>query len=306
VLRDNPYRDLVDGPVEHGQDGTETVGDALRPVTVEVCPDPVFIIGSPRSGTSVLAWSLAQHRDLWTSNETEFISVLFDQAAAVYRKFCSKPDTFITKHGIDHKEFHAALGLGINALISSRSEGKRWIDNSPGYTTAAWALKDMFPGSSFIHIVRDGRSVVNSMQHFRDRAPSEPWTTDFTAAVEMWNSYVKLAMDFCERNPEDSLTVRNEDLIEGADEEFERILAFLGVAHESAPAKFFRTSRINSSFGPLVWGAEAGTVAESTVNDVHRGTAARAWREWSDGQREIFTEIGGDLLRRLDYPDEVG
>ena len=46
---------------------------------VQICSDPVFVIGSPRSGTSVTAWALHQHPELWTSHETEFLRELFGE-----------------------------------------------------------------------------------------------------------------------------------------------------------------------------------------------------------------------------------
>ena len=143
----------------------QTTGDLLTTVTVRTCPNPVFVIGSPRSGTSVLPWSLAHHWDFWTSGETEFIHAFFDQGSAVYKALCEKKRTFIPTNGVGHEEFFSSLGLGVNALISSRSNGQRWIDQSPGYTTMAWVLADMFPGAQFIHVLRDGRSVVNSMAY---------------------------------------------------------------------------------------------------------------------------------------------
>ena len=152
----------------------QTTGDLLTTVTVRTCPNPVFVIGSPRSGTSVLPWSLAHHWDFWTSGETEFIHAFFDQGSAVYKALCGLERTFIPSNGVGHEEFFSSLGLGVNALISSRSEGQRWIDQSPGYTTMAWVLADMFPGAQFIHVLRDGRSVVNSMIHFGDRAADQP------------------------------------------------------------------------------------------------------------------------------------
>ena len=279
--------------------------DNFTTVSVDICPNPVFVIGSPRSGTSVLPWALAHHFDFWTTEETEFIHGLFGEGEAVkvYADLCEKKRTFITHHGVDHKEFFSSLGLGLNALISSRSEGRRWVDQSPGYTTMAWTLADMFPGSYFIHVLRDGRAVVNSMLHFADHAAADvpkealpPWAIDFEAAVRTWTHYVEFALKFCEGNPDRTITVRNEDLVENPEAEFRRLFEFLGTSDNTQPAKFFKNSRINSSFGPLVWGTETKDRA------VRRATAAGAWRDWSDEQRAVFSDIAGDLLRTLEYP----
>jgi SAM-dependent methyltransferase len=296
-----------------GGSGTATeasAGGNLITIPVQICPDPVFVIGSPRSGTSVLPWALAHHWDFWTSDETEFIHGLFGegQAGQVYAELCLKRRSFITTHGIDHREFLGSLGLGINALISSRSKGGRWIDQSPGYTTMAWHLADMFPGSYFIHVLRDGRAVVNSMLHFREREGADDaalpaWANDFETAVRTWKHYVEFALDFCERNSDRCLTVKNEDLVERTDDEFARIFDFLGARHNAEPAGFFRASRVNSSFKPLVWGS--GQVSRPPPEDHPYGPAARAWGDWSAEQRATFTEIAGELLDGLGYPSDV-
>jgi hypothetical protein len=292
------------------EDNRRTETDLHTTIAVRICPNPVFVIGSPRSGTSVLTWALAHSGEFWTSEETEFMHGLFGegQPTKVYKDLCSRPRTFITRHGIDHKEFYAALGLGINALVSRRSAGKRWIDQSPGYTTMAWLLADMFPGARFLHVLRDGRAVVNSMLHFFDRISPDAdpetlpaWAKGFQSAVETWKDYVEFALSFCERNPERCLTVRNEDLVEETAREFSRIYEFLGAKFNAYPIEFFKSSRVNSSFGPLVWGS--GERTEDRGRSIQRATAIDAWRDWTPQQRKVFTKIAGDLIERLGYPD---
>ena len=61
----------------------------------------MFVIGSPRSGTSVLPWSLAHHWDFWTSDETEFIFHLFARAGEVHQALSERKGTFITQQDVD-------------------------------------------------------------------------------------------------------------------------------------------------------------------------------------------------------------
>jgi hypothetical protein len=286
----------------------ESSDDLLDTVTIRTCPNPVFVIGAPRSGTSVLPWALSHHWDFVTSEETEFLHGIFDQADAVYREACKDPRGFMNTHNISYEEFFASLGLGINALITSRSNGKRWIDQTPGYTTMVWILAAMFPGASFIHMLRDGRAVVNSMVHFGGRPEARAagkqlpgWATNFPLAVETWKHYVEFALDFCDRNPDRSLTVKNEDLMAQTGPEFKRIYAFLGAPHNASAAEFFRTSRVNSSFEPMVWGT--GKRGVKPPAKAPKAAAEEAWRDWNDEQRATFTEIAGDLMKRLGYPD---
>ena len=45
---------------------------------------PVFIVGAPRSGTSMLHWALVQHENLWGSVESDFISRLIEGTETAY------------------------------------------------------------------------------------------------------------------------------------------------------------------------------------------------------------------------------
>lgn len=50
-------------------------GDAL-------CSSPVFVIGSPRSGTTPWPAGLGEHSRLWTSHESYFVNGLYGQGRA--------------------------------------------------------------------------------------------------------------------------------------------------------------------------------------------------------------------------------
>src|SRR5579872_954601 len=116
----------VDGPVQ----------------TIEICQNPIFIIGSPRSGTSILARSLARHSDLWYSIEGQIFDRLFADRRLdeVYAHGSARSWSWIRRENVSREEFIEAAGLGINALYTSRSKGKRWIEKTPGNTLVASLL----------------------------------------------------------------------------------------------------------------------------------------------------------------------
>ena len=273
----------------------------------DTCPNPIFIIGSPRSGTSILAWASAQHSQLWTSVESDVLFDLFgngrvDQA---YQTARGRPDgsDWLNVHGVERAEFLGYLGLGLNALISSRSQGKRWIDQTPRNTLMVDVLADMFPDAQFLHILRDGRRVVNSMIHFSDVLGAEggerfknsgrlpKWATDFTTACQTWSKFVDTALEFGERHPQRCLTVINELLVTQTDECFADIFRFIGVAHEDAPVRYFSSNRINSSFRPT-------TADPSWVQRL-----SKPWEEWTVNQTAIYLEEAGPTLAKYALAD---
>ncbi|MFL5241592.1 MAG: sulfotransferase family protein [Gemmataceae bacterium] len=267
----------------------------------QVCPNPIFIIGAPRSGTTILAESLARHSGLWASEESEVLLDLFGRGLAdkaFARVSALKGGSWLRKQGVERSEFLGFLGLGLNALFTSRSQGKRWVDHTNLYTLMADVLADMYPGAFFIHVLRDGRRVVNSTLHFANRfSPQDrsskipegriaPWAADFTEACKVWAQYVTTAMDFAGRRPDRCLTLVNEEMIAEPKKQFLRLFEFIGVAYEDAPAGFFQTHRINTSFPELY----KNPSATPRLHD--------PWNEWSQEQKQIFLERAGETMVR--------
>jgi hypothetical protein len=263
---------------------------------IRICARPVFVIGAPRSGTTVLALSLAQHSEFWTSDESQILWDLFEggRLDKNYQRQGRYDGSWLCKQDVAKEEFLAFLGLGLNGLFTSRSQGKRWVDQTPVYTLLAENLARMFPGAFFLHILRDGRKVVHSMVNFLTRYPELPdavkrsprpaWSTDFTEACRTWRRFGEAALHFQTRFPDRCLTVINEQMVADPAGEFGEILQFLQASHEDGPANFFRSNRPNSSFvRPL---------------DTSNGSrpSAGPWGLWNPKQRRIFVEEAGATM----------
>jgi hypothetical protein len=277
-------------------------------VEVRVCPDPVFIIGAPRSGTTILAESLAKHSHLWASDESEFLLDLFGRGhvdKAFDRTYALKGGSWLRAQSVSKDEFLSFIGLGINALFTSRSQGKRWIDQTNQYTLIVETLAKMFPRAQFIHALRDGRRAVHSTLHFRKRLPPEltrpdahrvlpwiaagriaPWAADFSEACRVWCKYVEAALDFSDRYPSRCLTITNEKLTREPESSFAAIFRFLNVPFENQPVDFFRSTRINTSFPELY--KKPGSIQRQTD----------PWSEWSSDQKKEFLEIAGPTMQK--------
>ena len=220
-------------------------------------------------------------------------------AEKAYAVATARPDgtDWLTKQAVARSEFLGYLGLGLNALVTSRAGNRRWIDQTPRNTFFLHVLADLFPDAQFLHMLRDGRRVANSMVHFgrtlgpnlrafidAERVPD--WVEDFRIACRRWQEATGAAMDFCAQHPERCLTVVNENLVSEPERGFQRIQDFLGVPRENAPQQYFRSNRINSSFQP------------DRQESITRQSFPNPWDKWSEDQRSIFTEEAASTLVR--------
>jgi len=259
-----------------------------RQVVLEVCEDPVFVIGAPRSGTSVLAWSVAAHPDFWTSPETDFLYWLFARGhldEAMSKSIDRSDNGWLTRMELNRADLIEALGVGINGLISKASGGLRWVDQSPTYTLATNELARLFPGAMFLHILRDGRSVVNSMIK---SGFSASWASDFRLACRTWSTFVERAQSFAEVRPNRCLTIQYGALVADPEAQFAAVMEFLGAPQSPAPANFLMGNRINSSYQPD--GPPSGYVGPSDP-----------WSSWSQKEQAIFMEEAGDTMAKFGF-----
>lgn len=159
---------------------------------------PVFIIGSPRSGTSILTWCLGQHPNLLPCEESDWIGPFSLQVAAHYAIGSARGErSQLAALGVREEDFLVRIGDAIDHIVVShrhrlernsgqvgiadpsqitggfaisrdRDEPKsRWVDGTPEYAFHVYGLHRMFPGARFVHITRDVDEVVASMLNFR-------------------------------------------------------------------------------------------------------------------------------------------
>lgn len=258
---------------------------------------PVFVIGSPRSGTTILAVALGEHPAFWTAGEFHLLSRLFgngrlEQQLAGELLFPG----LLQRARVTREELLAALGIGLDQLFTARAGGRRWVDQTPANVFLAEELRLLFPRARFVHLLRDGQDVVDSMLHFADSQSSElrarveragyvpEWAGDFTKACEMWRSSVAAGTRFAEAHPDRCRTVRYEQLVAQPEAVLRDLLAFLQVPDDPGPAQRIRGGLIGSSFG-------------------QDGAARRVGRERPDWTREQFQEferIAGATQQRLE------
>ncbi len=282
-------------PDGHLQAFLDAAGEAI-------CPSPIFVIGSPRSGTTALSRALARHSRLWTSHESYVLHRLYGDGRAdqAWRRDAERVQapSWLKTHGVSRPELLGFLGAGVNALYTSRSDGRRWIDQTPLNTTMVGELAEMFPGAQFVHMVRDGRHVVNSMSHFLTKFEDRPdarryvpaWATDFDEACRTWRRWTETASAFCAGHPGRATTVVNERLSAAPEDGFAELYRFLGVEWEDGPIAAFTGTRVNSSFAaesPAGNGAGAGPPAPRPVP------------RWDAERRRIFTDEAGELMVSL-------
>jgi hypothetical protein len=271
---------------------------------------PIFIVGVPRSGTTLLAAMLAAHSRLSCGTETRFFhhlsrvnpadlydSETWPHTAVDFIFSLNLVDIPVPEHyKISHQQLEDYLSSqqpGIPSILAALTEqfmlreGKqRWIEKSPEHTLYVNDIRRYFPDSPIIRIVRDPRDAAISQV----KAPWGP--PDFLEALIQYRKYERASAAFFNTDP-DSYTVYYENLLESPEIEIKKICSFIGESYE---AQMLNTSE---SADNLV------TARDSWHRIVHKPIDASrigVWkRELSLENKRLAEAFIGDLLHSHGY-----
>ena len=237
---------------------------------------PIFVVGSPRSGTSILTWCLGQHPNMFPVPESSWMGDLAVSIAIGYQIGAARGNrSILSGMDIRENELFAAVGESINELIlrhrkdlerkrkekrgpypeasgvaSATSEAKRrWVDGTPEYSFHICGLRKLFPDALFVHIFRDVRAVVRSMLNFH-RVAGTHLVPNEEEAYRYWLRTVRGCIKGEQAyGPTVVYRIRYSDLIDNPEPAMRSLLNFLGEPY-TAKCLDPLAQRINSSNVP--------------------------------------------------------
>ena len=276
----------------------------------------VFIVGCPRSGTTLLQRILDAHPQLAIIHETHWIPKFYHKAArrspealvrpGLIRQLLKRPK--LAHLGLAREEWQARLESGKAVSFADfvggifdrfgQARGKPLVgDKTPAYARSMDLLHEIWPQARFIHLIRDGRDVCLSAMNWKKpgrlllRASTWHDDADLTAAL-WWEWHVRMARSSGQRLGPDLYTeVRYEALVDDAAAECVRLCGFLGVPHDGAMLRFHEgRTRTAPGLDPK----EAWLPVTPGLRD---------WRTQMPAPKvERFEAAAGDLLAELGYP----
>jgi hypothetical protein len=164
---------------------------------------PAFVIGAPRSGTTMLGSMLGSHSQGLAIPESEFFSTAAPTSPDEIVSLPATIDRFVAERkfelwGLDlagrrpegRGRYADAVLWMVERFAESRGKtGVRfWVDHDPSHTPATATLAAHFPTARFIHLLRDGRAVAASVMA-ASFGPSQIFN-----AARFWAYYVAVGM----------------------------------------------------------------------------------------------------------------
>jgi hypothetical protein len=263
---------------------------------------PLFIIGSPRSGTTFLTRMVNRFLDIHVARDAG-VFLRFHRMLAHYGDLGNRTNMrrlvgdMYRDYFFRSRFLERGLTLSADELIdtlpqrdyrtlvdrilmeTARSHGKTsWGNKKPSYSMGGGDLDAIFPTARFVHIIRDGRDVALSMRNATHLLLEQNW---YFAAKD-WKEHVLGGRELQRQlGPDRYLEIRYEDLLRDPTGVFSTILTFIGASADERLA----LERISSE-----------------IRDVMKADNSEKWRKRipPHAQQTIERAVG-DLLGELGY-----
>lgn len=193
---------------------------------------PLFIVGMPRSGTSLLEQILSCHSGVYARGETSDV-VKIAESIPYY------PDGV---RNFPREKLDAIAGAYLQRLREMAPGAIRVTDKLPGNYLYLGLISQMFPGARILHCQRDPRDVCLS-NYFTEFAAGHTNTYDIESMALTYKAYQELMDHWKQVLPIPILDVCYENLVEDPRYWVEQILTFCGLEWENACLDFHKSKR---------------------------------------------------------------
>lgn len=252
---------------------------------------PFFIVGSARSGTTMLQKLLNRHSQLCVPEETHFIPREIkpflkelkrgkpNDAVEILNSLdiAKKWNVRVEAHDINHEEGEKAYAEAVNQLLTHRAAQDNkpcWGEKTPWYLLEIPLLRRLFPEARFIHIYRDGRDVALSIMPL-SWGPNNAYT-----CAHWWKNNIQAWTKTKPELGDRAFEICYEKFIQNPEPNLHQICKFLNLQYEDSMLSEYEL--YTSNFGK--W--------KNVFN-------------MKKTELEAFEYIAGDTLSSLGYENEI-
>jgi tetratricopeptide (TPR) repeat protein len=203
-------------------------------------PAPIFIVGLPRSGSTLLEQVLASHSQVEGTSELPYLS----RVASWLNR--NRVDGINYPEAVRELDAAHLRSLGEDYLnyarMHRRTDASRFIDKMP----------NNFPHVGLLALILPQAKIIDARRHPLDAclscyrqlfARGQNFTYDLTEIGEYYLQYQRLMDHWADVLPGRVLTVQYEAVVAGFPEQVRRLLEFCGLPWEDACLRFFESDR---------------------------------------------------------------
>jgi hypothetical protein len=229
---------------------TETINERIRAVfdrgflerhagAGDPDPSPIFVVGLPRSGSTLIEQILSSHSQVDGTHELPEVGRLIQQLGRGRKDRHAYPETL---RDLDAAGWRALGRDYIERTRQYRRGAPRFIDKNP----------NNFPSIGLIALALPNARIVNARRHPLDTclscykqlfARGQPFTYDLVELGEYYLEYDRMLRHWHAAQPGRVLDVQYEDVVADLEGQARRMLDFCGISWDPACLRFHETER---------------------------------------------------------------
>jgi tetratricopeptide (TPR) repeat protein len=238
---------------------------------------PVFVVGMPRSGTTLLEQILAAHAGVHGAGELNILQQIADRTAAPDRRPAGFPQL------IDGVAPQDAARMGryyLDRLLPKAPSAARIVDKMPANFLYAGLIRIILPNARIIHCRRDAADTCLSC-YTKLFAGEQKFAYDLKELGLFHNSYAALMEHWRPLMPAGRfLEVQYEDVVEDLEGQAKRLIAFLGLEWDEACLEYYNNKR------------QIRTASLDQVRKpIYRGSIGR-WKKYAANLGPLLDSLG--------------
>jgi tetratricopeptide (TPR) repeat protein len=243
---------------------------------------PVFIVGMPRSGTTLVEQTLASHAAVFGAGERPELSQAISRLSAERLGAAVFPEAVWTMHAGHLREMGAAYCAVLRAMAP---DALRITDKMPGNFLYIGLIRLILPNARIIHVLRDPADTCLSC-YSKLFTSGQGFSYDLAELGRYHRAYQRLMAHWRSVLPAGSmLEVRYESLVENFPDEARRMVTYCGLPWDDACLDFHKSSR------------PVHTASMSQVRQPIYRSSVRRWRPDPVLLRPLLDALGADSRR---------
>ncbi|MBW7452533.1 sulfotransferase family protein [Paenibacillus sepulcri] len=274
----------------------------------------IFLLCTPRSGSSLATVMLQNHSKVFATQEMWFLMGLSDLQVAAHRPYGGNGIIKQFYHGILPKQTFEnasrAFSLQVyNGLLQS-SGAEMLIDKSPRYYYNLEFIDSLFPQSKRIWLIRNPLSIISSYKkvnkHVNDRFNLKEDLLNPGFNIKMTDITVGLFryLDYFSVKSKYAYHLRYEEMVKRPQAELQKLCSFLGLSYEEGLEKYGDFQ--DTAKSDLYYSMGVGDPFVTHHNEPHLDSL-HSWKEILDKEEiEMYCRaIGAKIFHDLGYTEEL-
>lgn len=234
---------------------------------------PVFVVGMPRSGTTLVEQILASHPDVYGAGESMHLHRLLGQGMAGQdfpARFCEVPDAALCRLGTQY----------VVHMRTAAPAAKRIVDKLTANFMLCGLIHAVLPRARIVHVRRDPRDTCFSC-YANLFSQNFDYTYDLGELGRYYRAYEELMTHWRHILPAETfLEVRYEDVVADFETQSRRLVDFCGLQWNDACRDFHKTNRV------------VHTLSAAQVRQPLYKTSVGRWKPYAARLSPLFSALG--------------